>query len=82
MHLRYEMTQERVLGLLRLRQEKAGLERLKKTSKRVVETEVERLSFSYGRDPQLLPFSESRCSVIAAEIEPPGRRRIHGELGH
>jgi hypothetical protein len=82
MHLRYKMPQKRVLRLLRLRQEKAGLERVKKTSKRVVETKVERISFGYGCDPQLLPFSEPRRSVIAAEIEPPGRQRIDGKLRH
>ena len=52
---------------------KAGLERVKKTSKRVVETKVERFSFGNGCDPQLLPYSKPRRSVIAAKIEPPGR---------
>jgi hypothetical protein len=82
MHLRYKMTQKRVLRRLRLRQEKAGLERVKKTNKRVFKTKVERFSFGYGCDPQLLSFSEPRRPVIAAEIEPHGRPRIHGELRH
>jgi hypothetical protein len=72
------MTQERVLRRLRFRKTEAGLERVKKTSKRVVKTKVERFSFGYGCDPQLLPFSEPRRSVIAAKIEPPGRQRIYG----
>jgi hypothetical protein len=82
MHLRYKMPQKRVLRLLCLRQEKAGLKRVKKTSKRVVETKMERLSFGYGCDPQLLSLSELRRSVIAAEVEPPGRQRIHDKLRH
>jgi hypothetical protein len=65
------MTQERVLRRLRFRKTEAGLERIKKTSKRVVETKMERFTFGYGCDPQLLSFSKPRGSVIAAEIEPP-----------